>query len=285
MIELCESYHIAQQLQEVLAGKTIVDVIANASPHKFAFFFGDPDFYKVRLEGRKINKVISFAGYIEIWAEHMRIQLSENPQIRYCTNEKEYPLKHQLCLILNDESRLYVTAQLYAAIYVCEEGENQNPYYIGSRDKISPLSEAFDLNYFMELVRGSKQTLSMKAFLATEQRIPGFGNGVLQDILFLAGIHPKTKINQIDDEKWKELFHIIKETLWDMARKGGRDTEKDIYGVPGGYQTILSSKTWKEPCPMCKSVIEKQSYLGGAIYFCSFCQPYQEKSGVVKRKI
>lgn|GEM_PF-2077218 len=30
-----------------------------------------------------------------------------------------------------------------------------------------------------------------KAFLATEQRIPGLGNGVLQDILWTARIHPK----------------------------------------------------------------------------------------------
>jgi formamidopyrimidine-DNA glycosylase len=43
--------------------------------------------------------------------------------------------------------------------------------------------------------------LSAKAFLATEQRIPGLGNGVLQDILFTAGIHPKRKMAAISEEE------------------------------------------------------------------------------------
>ena len=35
------------------------------------------------------------------------------------------------------------------------------------------------------------QNLSVKALLATEQRIPGLGNGVLQDILHKTGVHPR----------------------------------------------------------------------------------------------
>lgn len=39
----------------------------------------------------------------------------------------------------------------------------------------------------------------MKAFLAAEQRFPGIGNGVLQDILLESGIHPKRKISTLRD--------------------------------------------------------------------------------------
>jgi formamidopyrimidine-DNA glycosylase len=58
-----------------------------------------------------------------------------------------------------------------------------------------------------------------------------------------------------------------------MAEKGGRDTEKDLFGNAGGYKTLLSKNTYKNPCPNCGNTIVKEAYLGGAIYFCPVCQP------------
>ena len=52
-------------------------------------------------------------------------------------------------------------------------------------DRIGALSDAFTLDYFKSLIDEATLKLSVKAFLATEQRIPGIGNGVCQDILFL----------------------------------------------------------------------------------------------------
>jgi formamidopyrimidine-DNA glycosylase len=116
------------------------------------------------------------------------------------------------------------------------------------------------------------EKLSAKAFLATEQRIPGVGNGVLQDILYNAGVHPKRKLSTMTKEDEDKLFSSIKNTLSDMINKGGRDTEKDLYGKSGGYQTKVSKNTVDKPCPVCKSVIKKEAYLGGSIYYCEGCQ-------------
>jgi formamidopyrimidine-DNA glycosylase len=57
-----------------------------------------------------------------------------------------------------------------------------------------------------------------------------------------------------------------------MTESGGRDTEKDLYGNPGGYPTILSKNTFGNPCKKCGSKIVKEAYLGGSVYFCSGCQ-------------
>jgi len=51
------------------------------------------------------------------------------------------------------------------------------------------------------------QNKSIKFLLATEQRIPGLGNGVLQDILFKAKIHPKRKVADLSEKNKCELFH------------------------------------------------------------------------------
>lgn len=114
--------------------------------------------------------------------------------------------------------------------------------------------------------------LSAKAFLATEQRIPGLGNGVLQDILWDAGIDPRFPMAQAEEDDYKKLYASTVKMLRKMCEKGGRDTESDIYGNPGGYITQLSKKSLEEPCMNCGSPIHKANYMGGTVYFCEKCQ-------------
>jgi formamidopyrimidine-DNA glycosylase len=108
--------------------------------------------------------------------------------------------------------------------------------------------------------------------LATEQRIPGLGNGVLQDILFNAKVHPKRKLKDISDYEINNIYKSIIKTIKDMDTKGGRDTEKNLFGEPGGYKTILSKNTVGKPCTVCGTLIKKEAYMGGSIYYCPECQ-------------
>ena len=75
------------------------------------------------------------------------------------------------------------------------------------------------------------------------------------------------------DER-ETLFHSIKSTLKEMTDQGGRDTDKDLFGRPGGYTTKLSKKTLDKPCPVCGGMIIKEAYQGGSIYFCEGCQKF-----------
>jgi formamidopyrimidine-DNA glycosylase len=163
---------------------------------------------------------------------------------------------------------------MYGGMWCFKEGEfNDNRYYAIAKSKPSPLSEEFDWAYFSQLINSPDvQKLSAKAFLATEQRIPGLGNGVLQDILYIAKIHPKEKIESLSASERKTLFSSVKSTLKEMAMQGGRDTTTDLFGRPGGYKTRLSQATMNQPCPICGGTIFKQPYMGGSIYFCNGCQ-------------
>ena len=84
-----------------------------------------------------------------------------------------------------------------------------------------PLTDAFSGEYFERLRADSSPKLSVKAFLATEQRVPGLGNGVLQDILYCAGIHPKRKLGTLADTEYAKLYRCVIDTLRDMVRLGG----------------------------------------------------------------
>ncbi len=272
MIELPECVVLAGQMNNILTGKTVSSVTAGKSPHKFAFFHGDPENYTPLLRGKTIQKASPIAGYIEISLGDERLLLGEGVNIRYLTEKDRVPEKHQLFVRFDDKTALVCTVQMYGGMWAYKKGENDNPYYTAAVEKPSPLSDEFDEEYFNALITGSKQTLNLKAFLATEQRIPGLGNGVLQDILFNAKLHPKRKLNSLSEDEKKNLYAAVKKTLQKMADDGGRDTEKDIYGNPGGYVTILSNKTAGQPCKVCGGIILKETMMGGTVYICPGCQ-------------
>ena len=139
--------------------------------------------------------------------------------------------------------------------------------------KPSPLAEGFDESYFNELMSvDTVQKLSLKAFLATEQRIPGLGNGVLQDILWAAKLNPRRKLSTLVEVERQNLFRSLKERLGLMVSLGGRDTEKDLFGKVGGYRTEMSNLHISNGCPVCGSEITKEAYLGGSVYYCPSCQ-------------
>ena len=276
MIEIPESITIALQLNETVRDKTIRRIIANASPHKFAFYHGDPVGYSALLAGKVIGESFGIGSMIEITAGDRRIVFGDGANLRYDDDLSKIPSKHQLLLEFDDGSALVCTVQMYGSVLAFMEGTCDKKYYLVAKEKPQPLANAFNRAYFDTLRMESPDKLSVKAFLATEQRIPGLGNGVLQDILFHAGIHPKRKMRTVTEIEFERLFRAIKDTLAEMTRMGGRDTEKDLFGNVGEYRTLLSKNTVGKPCPVCGTDIQKAAYMGGSIYWCPVCQPLNE---------
>ncbi|MCX7774296.1 MAG: endonuclease VIII [Clostridia bacterium] len=271
MIELPEASVLAQQIRSTLKGKTISRVTMAQSPHKFAWYLGDPQGYHSLLAGRTIENAAGYGGLVEIQAEGAALLFGDGVSLRYMTADETLPSKHQLHIEFDDESHLFGSVQMYGGLWAFE-GEYDNPYYAGAKEKPHPLSEAFSEAYFAGLMDNSSDKLSLKAFLATEQRVPGLGNGVLQDILFNAGMHPKKKLSTLTGEDRRILYSAVKTTLGEMTFLGGRDTERDLGGCLGGYKTILSKNTVDKPCPSCGGTIKKEAYMGGSIYYCGTCQ-------------
>jgi formamidopyrimidine-DNA glycosylase len=277
LIELVEARVLAEQVNKTLSGKRIKNVITEQSPHKFAFFHGDPQKYNDLLKGKTIGKAVAYGGQLEIKAEDTILLFGDGVNLQYHEKDVKRPQKHQLLVEFEEASALTGSIQMYGGLSCFREGEFDNPYYFIAKEKPSPLSDTFDEAYFMGILSGQGiEKLSAKAFLATEQRIPGLGNGVLQDILYNAGIHPKRKIKTLSNAMKETLYKSIKATLTEMIDKGGRDTEKDLFGRRGGYPTKLSKNTLGHPCPICNSILQKEAYLGGSIYYCNGCQVLEQ---------
>ncbi len=276
MIELPETYVLAEQINSTLVGKTVMNATANAFPHKFAAYSGDPTQYQNKLAGKTITAAYPGTGYTcggntEIVCGDMLLVIST--PIKYHAPREKLPAKHQLWLEFEDFSSMTCTVQMWGAMFCYKADEKGLPEGYTVNKSPTPLSNEFSEQYFENLLSGVKKSLSAKAFLATEQRIPGLGNGVLQDILFNAQIHPKTKIVSLSASDLNKMYNSIKDTLFTMTSQGGRDTERDLFGCNGGYKTILSAKTLNNPCPVCEGDLVREAYLGGNIYYCPNCQP------------
>ena len=273
MIELPEAVTLANQASDSLVGRTVVGAEADHTPHKLLWFFGDPARYPDLLTGRTITGATSWAGHVELAAGDLRVLLSEGAAPRLHPPGDPIPAKHQLRLDLDDGSTLVVAVAMYGGIQVFHDGANDNPYYLAAMTTTSPLDPAFDVGYFNAMLDADgAEKLSAKALLATGQRIPGLGNGVLQDVLWYARLHPKRKIGSLSDEHRGALFESVRSTLARMAHEGGRDTERDLFGRPGGYETVMSRLSLELPCRRCGGRKVKEPYLGGAVYYCSGCQ-------------
>lgn len=273
MLEIPEAAVLSRQLNETIAGKKIAEVIAAASEHKFAWFFGDASEYGALLRGRVIGKTEPYGGRVEIEADSAVLHFGDGVILRYFDAGEKLPAKHQLLVTFNDGSSLVGTVAMYGGLWAFPAGAmDDNVYYMAAKNAVPPMSEAFDYEYFQTLFDEKSLKMSAKAFLATEQRIPGLGNGVLQDILLNAKIHPRKKMNTLSDEQLGDVFDSMKSTLSAMTDGGGRDTERDLFGNQGGYKTKLSKNNTTMICPDCGGAVKKEAYMGGSVYYCENCQ-------------
>ncbi len=272
MIEIPEALTLARELNSAVCGKTVSTVCPPTKVHKFCWFNGEPSLYGERLSGKTVNSAEGFGIYVEIsFSDGLYLCINDGVNIRII-NAAERPKDYQLLISFTDGTALVLTVAMYGGI-VLHDGEYDNEYYIKSRKSLSPFSDGFS-EYFYSLFAASKPNLSAKAFLATEQRFPGIGNGVLQDILFAAGIHPRRKLGTMSETDVQRLFSCTVSVLREMTDSGGRDTEKDLFGEAGGYLTKMSNKTSKYRCLACGGEIKKEAYLGGSVYYCPTCQPH-----------
>lgn len=274
MIELPEAVTISAQMEKELRGRVIAGAVRGNAPHKFAFYNHEPEEYAAILKGKTVAGSAADANLIltDLDPGYTLYLGGGGERILLHTGERTLPAKHQFLLRFEDGCFLTVTIQMWGSILLVPRGEKP-PIYPHS-DIPSPLTADFTLDLFLRLFDEipPEDTRSVKFFLISKPGIPGLGNGYTQDVLFNARLHPRHRVRDLNPDQKESLFHATRDTLTRAGGLGGRDTELDLYGCPGRYTPILSAKTAGKPCPVCGAAVLKESFLGGAIYFCPRCQ-------------
>jgi len=146
-------------------------------------------------------------------------------------------------------------------------GEVQTVKDAGNFIRENDLGEdALDLswNAFRNLVQGRRG--AVKTTLMNQGLIAGVGNIYSDEVLFQAGIHPKTKVKNLDEKLFKKLFHKMKGVLNTAIDKKANPDE-----FPEDY--IIPHRGEDDICPKCGGKIEKIKINNRGTYFCPKCQP------------
>jgi formamidopyrimidine-DNA glycosylase len=276
MIELPEAATIARQMTKELKGKRILSAVRGNAPHKFAFYSGPAQKYATTLRGKTMGDAVEHGSLIvaHVSPGHVLVLGGGGERIVLHESGQKLPKKHHLLLRFEDDTALTVTVQGWGSALLLKRSEFPAKASCAKRG-VPPLSSAFSAAHF----KGLFETLwpedrrSVKYFMISEPGVLGVGNGYLQDILFAAGIHPRRRAVDLSARERGALHKAVRSVLREAVKRGGRDSERDLFGRPGGYVRVLHSKAVGRPCPRCGTPIQKIQYLGGASYFCPSCQP------------
>ena len=122
MIELPEASVLSDQIGETLIGKRVRAVTVLATPHKFAWFHGDPQEYPSRLRDKRVTGAEPLGGMVRLRLGRASLVFQEGPVLRYTTEGAALPKKHQLLVEFGDSSFLSVSIRMYGGI-ACFEGQ------------------------------------------------------------------------------------------------------------------------------------------------------------------
>jgi len=275
MIELPEIVTLTRQMKETLIGKVIERVDVEEGRPKFLFLTPEPPGFGPRLERREIVDVTSGGKWI-----HARLDNEETlligefgGRLHYHEAGEELPKKRHLIFRFDDGSAMSLAIQMWGFVGALTPKEVADHPYASTLGP-TPVGESFTPGLFDETLDRylTSENKPIKAFLTHEANVCGIGNGYLQDILFRARLSPKRKVDSLSAADRKALHGALRETLEEAIDLGGRDTERTLFGEPGGYVPLLDRRAKDTDCIQCGTPIRKIQYLGGSCYVCPTCQ-------------
>jgi formamidopyrimidine-DNA glycosylase len=275
MFELPELTIIARQMNQVLAGKAVREGRLGNTPHKFVWYDRTHEEFARLTRGAVVGEARARGKWLFMDLEPRHVlRLGEwGGRILYHQPPTQEPAKYHLLLSFEDGSLLSATTQMWGGVDLCNKGHELEGKYVQDM-RATPVEPKFTWEYFQALpdAGGSGGKRSVKGLLTQEQLIPGLGNAIAQDIMFIAGLSPKRPIRALSDGDLRRLHEAVVGVVRDVIAAGGRDDEVDLFGQPGGYRRLMSARSVGAPCPRCGATIEKLQYMGGACYVCPECQ-------------
>ena len=138
---------------------------------------------------------------------------------------------------------------------------------------VEPLSNEFTPKVLAGLL--AKRKAPIKAVLLDQTVIAGIGNMYADESLFSAKIHPMRKAGEVSPIEIKALHRAIREVLTKAI--GSKGASISTYKCPSGelgtaHFDFRVAHRGGEPCPRCKTMIQRVKIRNRSSYHCPKCQ-------------
>ncbi len=138
---------------------------------------------------------------------------------------------------------------------------------------IEPMNPNLTDSYLKAKAKGKTKTV--KEFLLDQTVICGLGNIYVDEVLFLSKIHPQTRVTNLKPRHYKAIVENTNIVIEKAISEGGTTVKSFMASneAHGLFQHSLNVYGKKgEPCPVCKTPIEKIKIGGRGTHFCKKCQ-------------
>lgn len=120
-----------------------------------------------------------------------------------------------------------------------------------------------------------KRKKPIKEMLHDQSIVAGIGNIYSDEILFSAGIYPKTKCVDLEDSEWNRLTQKIKEVIAWGIDVNEMTPEEYLEGKGKEYRNMPLLRIYGragQKCSVCGSTIDKITIGGRSSCYCPSCQ-------------
>ena len=128
---------------------------------------------------------------------------------------------------------------------------------------------------FLTRVRRRNNT-TIKAAILDQSVIAGIGNIYADEALWLAKIHPETRVRDLTDSQLASILKGAIEAMTKSIESGGSTMQNYITadGSRGNYLDLFANVFRREglACPRCGTTIEKIRVAGRGTHICPNCQ-------------
>ena len=125
------------------------------------------------------------------------------------------------------------------------------------------------------LNKANSSSTSIKNFLLNQKNLSGLGNIYVNEILFLAGVHPLSKTFKLKEKNWNEIFLNTKKVLQKAIKNNGTTLSDMTYVLPQGVYGNNQNSLYiyaRDKCFSCLQKIDKIFIDLRATYVCKKCQ-------------
>jgi len=290
MPELPEVQTIVSDLQKILPGLKILDVLTDA---KNLFRKGGFEEFKKEVSGEKIlrlerrgkNILIHLSGDKTILI-HQKMtghllygkwQKIIPPSGASWQSEEAGPIKddpmnrfiHVIFLLSNGRQLALSDMRKFAKVLVWPTGKLSE--LADTNLGIDPFDKNFTLKKFQELMR-TKSRGKIKTVLMDQALIAGIGNIYSDEILWLAGIHPTKDISKFGAKEIGRIYEAIKPVLEKAIKARGTSSSdyRDPSGKKGNYQDMVYAyRLTGRPCQKNDGGVIARIKVGGrSTHYC-----------------
>lgn len=271
MLEYPELHTIARQMRESIPGKTVTGG-SYLNPNANIFQPADaPERYQLLAGGR--------VEAIELHAPELYVKLDNGfgilfcqggGKIRYSQTGADEPKKVNYRFPFADGGSLTYAVLLWSmGVYALSHAEWAGRKAAALVERFQPFGGGFE--DYMAFVRSHREDEKQAVKVYLSKHIGGVMSAFAGEILLYAKVHPTVQIGKLGEAAHARIFASMREVLSRAADAGGRVTECDLLGNPGGYRAMAERKHIGEPCPVCGGLLEKIS-AGGVSAYCPACQ-------------